>query len=175
MGHPLTVTSPQEIMSEIEQMVPWYSSGSARNRPKPEGRQSFVPALYSDHSTINKNGYPFALFTGSTLFTFGSGSRSTHSARLNKHSPFAAIKMNGLDADKMGITEGDTVKVTSPAGEVTAKATIWSEITEGTLFMPISFPDRPVNELFETILDPQSKTPAKNMCFVKLERIAADE
>jgi len=37
--------------------------------------------------------------------------------------------------------------------------------------MPISFPESPVNELFDIKLDPRSKAPFLKSCAVRLERI----
>jgi anaerobic selenocysteine-containing dehydrogenase len=44
-------------------------------------------------------------------------------------------------------------------------------LPEGMVFMPVSFPLTPVNELFGIALDPRSKTPAFKTCAVKVERI----
>jgi predicted molibdopterin-dependent oxidoreductase YjgC len=38
------------------------------------------------------------------------------------------------------------------------------------LFMPFSFPEAPVNGLFDIILDPETKSPALKACKVKVEK-----
>ncbi|TET75255.1 MAG: formate dehydrogenase subunit alpha, partial [Dehalococcoidia bacterium] len=75
------------------------------------------------------------------------------------------------DARHVGISQGDEVKVISPVVEVTAVAKFTDTLPEGMIFMPISFPSTPVNQLFGTTLDPQAKTPALKACAVKLERV----
>jgi len=76
-----------------------------------------------------------------------------------------------VDAQRLGITQDDEVKVISPVGEVTAKARLTNTLPEGILFMPISFPTSPVGELFSIVLDSRAKTPSLKACAVKLERI----
>jgi predicted molibdopterin-dependent oxidoreductase YjgC len=63
------------------------------------------------------------------------------------------------------------VKVSSPAGEVTAKVKITSALRGGMLFMPISFPEAPVNELFDIVLDSETKAPSLKACSVKIDKI----
>jgi predicted molibdopterin-dependent oxidoreductase YjgC len=40
------------------------------------------------------------------------------------------------------------------------------------VFMPLSFPDTPVNSLFDIVLDPATKAPSVKACSVKIERIS---
>jgi predicted molibdopterin-dependent oxidoreductase YjgC len=75
------------------------------------------------------------------------------------------------DAIKLAITDGEMVKVTSPVGEVTAKVKITDTLCEGMLFMPISFPEAPVNELFDIVLNPETKAPSLKACSVKINKI----
>ena len=62
----------------------------------------------------------------------------------------------------------------SPAGEVTTTVRITETLPSGMLFMPISFPESPVNELFGIVLDPRAKTPSLKACAVRLERISTN-
>ncbi|MCK4963832.1 MAG: formate dehydrogenase subunit alpha, partial [Dehalococcoidia bacterium] len=90
---------------------------------------------------------------------------------LSEFSPEAFVELGEYDAKQVGISQGDQVKVISPAGEVTAVAKLTNTLPEGVVFMPICFPSTPVNQLFDIALDPQAKTPAIKACAVKLERI----
>ncbi len=65
------------------------------------------------------------------------------------------------------------VKVSSPVGEVTAKVKITDSLRQGMLFMPISFPEAPVNELFDIVLDSETKAPSLKACSVKIDKIPA--
>jgi predicted molibdopterin-dependent oxidoreductase YjgC len=105
------------------------------------------------------------------LYHFGTGTRSSKAWRLKKYYPQAFMEINISDARRLNISNNDKVKVVSPTGEVTTTARITDTLPEGTLFIPISFPETPVNKLFGIILDPQSKTPSIKSCSVRIERI----
>jgi anaerobic selenocysteine-containing dehydrogenase len=81
------------------------------------------------------------------------------------------VEIGESDAEQLGINHGDEVKLTSPVGLVSAMARITHTLPEGMLFMPVSFPKSPVNELFSIALDPRAKTPSLKACAVRLERI----
>ncbi len=75
------------------------------------------------------------------------------------------------DAKKLAITEGEKVKVISPIGEVITIARITDTLHQGTLFMPVSYPETPVNELFDISLNTETKAPSLKSCNVKIERL----
>ena len=75
------------------------------------------------------------------------------------------------DAKRLAITEGEKVRVISPIGEVTTIAKITDALREGTLFMPVSYPETPVNELFDIVLNPETKAPSLKACNVKIEKL----
>ena len=81
------------------------------------------------------------------------------------------MEIGKSDAARLSICDDDKVKVVSPTGEVTTMVKITDTLPEGMLFMPISFPEAPVNKLFDITLDPQSKTPSLKSCSVRIERI----
>ena len=81
------------------------------------------------------------------------------------------MEVGVADAGVLGIVDGDLVKVISPAGEITTAARVVTTLPRGMLFMPVSFPESPVNELFDIILDIRTGSPTLKACAVKLERI----
>jgi predicted molibdopterin-dependent oxidoreductase YjgC len=119
----------------------------------------------------SRNGYPLTLFAGTTLYQFGTGSRSLRSSRLRKFLPEAFVEISKTDARRLKVKDGDKVKVESPNGELTAVAKIADTLNKGMVFMPTSFPESQVNGLFAIVLDPRTKTPALKTCQVRLERI----
>ena len=118
-----------------------------------------------------KKDYPLTLLTGIIPYQFGSGTRSSRAWRLKKFLPRSFMEIGESDAKKLGISHGDKVKVISSTGEVTTTVRITNTLLEGMLFMPISFPETPVNELFGIALDPEAKTPSLKTQNVRIERI----
>ena len=197
MGSPMPYSSHQEVMEEIEDMVPFYrhvayadtdsmgldwgdvesNSHGTRRLHKglfPSGFGRFSPVEYSPPAGVATDGYPFTLMAGSCRYHFGTGSRSSRSARLSRFSPEAYIEVSDADAADLGIGDGDTVNVISAQGELLTAVKVSNTLSRGLLFMPISFPGSPVYELFNTVLDPQARAPALKSCAVRLERTAGN-
>jgi formate dehydrogenase alpha subunit len=194
MGQPMPYTSPQEVRNEIEELVPFYQppastdlekedvdwaeleSDSVRTRrlykgPFPSGFGRLSPTDYSPPTDVSADGYPLTLLSGSILHHFGSGTRSLRAPRLKAFSPHSWLEISREDAKNLGLGDGDPVRVVSPSGELTTTARLTDSLPAGLLFMPISFPESPVNELFDVKLDPRSKGPFLKSCAVRLERI----
>ncbi|MBU2009323.1 MAG: formate dehydrogenase subunit alpha [Chloroflexi bacterium] len=197
MGCPMRYSSLQEVMDEIEELVPLYqgigyadseTKGQYQEEPDsaypvprrlykgqfPSGFGRFSPVQYTPREEMSKDGYPLTLLAGTILYQFGSGSRSSRSSRLKRFLPEAYVEISKADARRLGITPGDGVKIVSPVGQITAKARVTDTLPEGMLFMPAGFPASPTSELFGLALDPRSKTPSLKACAVRLERIGSD-
>jgi formate dehydrogenase alpha subunit len=193
MGHQIKYPSLQKFVDEVEDLVPLYQDiGYAGSEKKstdrvefesslstkrrlykgqfPCGFGRFSPAEKTQLGETTKDGYPLTLLTGTILFHFGDGSRSSRSPRLSKFSPHAYVEICKVDAEHLGIEDGTEARIISPIGEVTAAARITDTLPAGTLFMPSSFPNTPVNQLFDIALDPRSKAPSLKACKVRLER-----
>ncbi|MBN2515235.1 MAG: formate dehydrogenase subunit alpha, partial [Deltaproteobacteria bacterium] len=79
------------------------------------------------------------------------------------------VEINPRDAEKLGIEEGNTVRVTSRRGSVQAKASVTERPAEGTVFMTFHFNEAAVNLLTNPALDPIGKIPEYKVCAVKVE------
>ena len=178
MGSPLPFSSPQQIMDEVERLVPLYRGYTKVEKlPQagPEGPLHFSPAAYTPPPDGAREGYPFVLLTGTTLHHQGTGSRSLRARRLVKFSPQAFLEIGAPDAIKVAVTNGDRARIVSPTGEVSATVRITDTLPEGMLFMPVSFPEAPVNGLFDIALDTEAKIPALKSCYVKVAKVGPDE
>ena len=138
--------------------------------PFPTGFERFWPVEYTSLTNVSNKKYPFTLISGSILFQFGSGTRSLRASRLKKFSPHGWVEVSVTDAERLGLADGDEVEVASPVGNITTTVRISDTLSPGMLFMPISFPDSPSNQLFDVTLDPKAKAPSTKACAVRLER-----
>jgi len=188
MESPLPFSSLQQVTGEIEELVPLYKGYTDLERlyqAEPDTRETkrtyggqllkgvarFSPVEYTPQAGETKESHPFTLLTGTILYHFGTGNRSLRAWRLKKFSPQSFVEIGKSDAKKLGLSDGDRVKIISPIGEVTTMVKITDTLPEGTLFMPISFPETPVNGLFGFTLDPEAKTPSLKACRVRIERV----
>ena len=194
MGHPIGYSTTREITDEIEELIPFYQhsndsdieieeqfsdgiSDSPLSKKRlykgafPSGFERFSPVNSVSPEKPGNGEYPFSLIAGSVLGHFGSGTRSNRASRLHKFLPNAWVEVSQDDAKTLGLLEGDRVKVISAAGEVTTTIKIGNALSSGMVFMPISFPDTPVNSLFGFVLSSRAKSPAMKSCRVKLEKV----
>jgi predicted molibdopterin-dependent oxidoreductase YjgC len=138
-----------------------------------KGFPRFYPIEYNPWREDINPDYPFTLLTGTTLYHFGTGGRSSRAWRLKKFFPQSFVEIGEADAQKLGISHGDKVSITSPVSKLTTTARITDGLPEATLFMPISFPEAPVNGLFDIVLDQETKAPSLKACSVRIERVGS--
>jgi formate dehydrogenase alpha subunit len=192
MGAPMPLSSLKQVMEEIEGLVPLYEGYTDSERlyqAEPEtweprrtymkqflsGFARFSPVEYIPLSEGAKEDYPFTLLTGTILYHFGTGARSSRASRSKKFLPRAFVEIGESDAKKLGISHSDKVKLISPVAELTTAVRITDTLPEGIVFMPVSFPESPVNRLFGIVLDPAAKTPSLKACNVRIEGIGLHE
>jgi len=193
LGQPMPYASPEQVMEEIEELVPLYQTLAYNDLERddldlgdlrsdrlgarrlyqglfPSGFGRFSPVEYIPPEATDGKEYPLTLLTGSILHQFGSGTRSSRASRLKKFSPQAWVDINESDAKKLGFADGEKVRVVSRTGETNAVIRISEELSPGMLFMPISFPESPVNRLFGDTPDEKTGTSSLKTCAVRLER-----
>jgi predicted molibdopterin-dependent oxidoreductase YjgC len=193
MGAPMPYASQQDVMEEIEEIVPFYSRVRLGEREQgetgfgemesdnpgtrrlhkglfPSGFGRFSPVTYQPPPESSGE-YPFSLIVGSVRYGFGSGGRSLRSARLSKYNSDPCLGICSADARKLGIKDGDTVKVISLHGELNLPALIDQTLSPGLLFTSISSPEVNVNRLFSNALNIQTGAPAVKSCAVRLEKV----
>jgi len=192
MGCPMPFTSLQQVMDEIEEMVPFYEDYSDLEKlyqAEPgvwelrrtygeqflKGFARFSPVEYIPQPDGAGEGYPLTLLTGAILGNFGTGTRSSRSWRLSKYSSQAFVEIGASDARKLRINHGDKVRVISPVSELTTTARTTDTLPEGMIFLPTSFPGSPATRLFSISLDPETKAPSLKACQVRLERAELNE
>ena len=128
--------------------------------------------------------FPLTLTTGRSLYHFHTRTKTGRAPELQAAAPDAWVELSGEDAERLGIAEGDMVRVTSPRGAVEAPARIRA-LRSGVVFIPFHYgywdvadnacPNgrpRAANELTMTIWDPVSKQPQLKVAAVKVEKLA---
>ncbi len=192
IGSPLPFSSLRQVMDEIEELIPLYEGYTDSGRlyqAEPDTRETrrtymeqflrgfarFSPVEYIPWAEEAKEDYPFTLLTGTILYHFGTGARSSRASRSKKFLPQAFVEIGESDAKKLGISHSDKVKLISPVAELITAVRITDTLPEGIVFMSVSFPESPVNRLFGIVLDPEAKTPSLKACNVRIEGIGLHE
>lgn len=127
--------------------------------------------------------FPFLYTTGRTVYHWHTRTKTRHARQLQAAAPDAWVELAPDDAKRLGITEGDLVRVESRRGRIEAKARL-AKIREGVVFAPFHYgywdqdaaePDgrpRAANELTLTDWDPVSHQPILKVAAVRIEKLA---
>jgi formate dehydrogenase major subunit/formate dehydrogenase alpha subunit len=192
MGYSMTYASAEDIMAEINQLTPSYA-GITYDRIHDEGIQwpcpntehpgtkylhkdqfsrglgLFHAVEYIPPAELPDEEFPYILSTGRVLYHYHTGTMSRKTKGLVERFPESLVEVNPQDAKKLGIEEGNSVRVTSRRGSVQAKATVTERAPVGTVFMNFHFNEVAVNLLTNPALDPIGKIPEYKVCAVKVE------
>jgi formate dehydrogenase alpha subunit len=134
-------------------------------------KASFAPAQHVPPAEQPDADYPLILTTGRRLYHYHTGMRTHHSAGLDEVVPEELVEISPVDAEKLGIADGDLVEVTSRRGRVTARAAVTERSPAGTIFMSFHFAESPTNTLTHAAVDPKSGIPEFKACAVRVEKV----
>jgi assimilatory nitrate reductase catalytic subunit len=114
--------------------------------------------------------YPVYLTTGRVLAHYQSGAQTRRVESLVAASPEPFVELHPDLADRLGITEGMDVLVTSRRGTAVMRARLTDSIRQDTVFIPFHWAGAGrANSLTNPALDPMSKMPEFKVCAVRLE------
>ena len=134
------------------------------------GKGQFIPLEYKPPMELPDKHYPLVLTTGRSLYHFHTGTMTRKVAGLNVLKKEGEVEINPADAAKLGIADGDKVKVASRRGEVVSKANVTEVSPAGVVFMTFHFAESPANRLTNPALDPVAKIPEYKVCAVRVEK-----
>ena len=137
----------------------------------PDGLGTFFGIEYRPPAEVADAEYPFTLMTGRLIFHYHTRTQTDRAKVLHYEVPENFVQINTEDAKRLGINEGDHIKVRSRRGETTPLARVTDEVAPGVLYMAMHFPNG-ANNLTNTALDPMSKMPELKHCAVAVEKIA---
>ncbi|MBQ7588576.1 MAG: formate dehydrogenase subunit alpha [Lachnospiraceae bacterium] len=195
MGYPQPYLTSAQIMDEIASVTPSFAgisherldSGESLQWPCRGKDQPGTPIMHVGHPARGKallysveykpsqelpdDEYPFVLMTGRILYHYNAAAMTARAPGLMTISGEGFIEVNYHDAERLGIENGETVRVSSRRGGITAKAHVGRKVSEGETWMPFHFPDSPVNMLTNAALDEFARIPEYKVCAVNIEKI----
>jgi len=185
--------APSEIMDEIASLTPSYAGISfarIENKglqwPVPTQDHPGTPILHTDKFTRGKGlfsavehqepaespdaAFPFTLTTGRILQHYHTGSMTHRVAGLETLAPEERVEVNPDDAARLGLGDGDWVRVSSRRGAVESRAWVTERVGHGLVFMTFHYASALGNVLTNTAVDPVAKIPELKVCAVKVEK-----
>ncbi len=195
MGYPMSYNSAAEVMQEIASLTPSYAGISYERLeqggiqwpcPNPEhpgtpvlhvgkfsrGMGKFSPVEYVAPAEMPDEQYPLVLSTGRRRVHYHTGTMTMRTGALEVHYGTEYLEINSADAVKLGIADGDKVRVTSRRGSVELGASITDVVPEGLVFTSFHFPEVAINKLTNPARDSIAKIPEFKVCAVKVEKTA---
>jgi ferredoxin-nitrate reductase len=144
---------------------------------QPNGRAFLHAVPYQEPPEAPGEGHPMLLTTGRTVYHFHTRTKTGRAPALDAAAPDAWVELHATDAERLGIEEGELVRVESPRGTLEAPARI-AGIRPGTIFVPFHYgawgndreTPRAANELTVTAWDPVSKQPLFKVAAARLAK-----
>lgn len=188
--------STKEIMDEINSVTPSYQ-GIKYNRIEHEGLQwpcptddhsgtkflhsekfaradgkgKLFPLTYKASIELPDSEYPLLLTTDRSLYHYHSATMTRRVEGLEILDGEEFLRINPLDAEKMGIKDEEYLTVKSRRGTVKVKAKITHICPEGVASLTFHFHETRTNELTNCAVDPVAKIPETKVCAIKVEKM----
>lgn len=193
MGDETRYSHPARIMAEIVSLTPSYGGVSYKRLEKESlqwpvpnenhpgtkylhkaaiarGRGLFMPAEHVASAEITNDEYPLILTTGRILYHYHTMTMTGREEGLNKLAPHSYVEINETTANKLGIEDGDMVKLYSRRGEVQTTALVTDIIDDGVVFMPFHYSEGKANILTNSAIDEIAKIPELKVAAVRIEK-----
>jgi len=127
-----------------------------------------IPVEHQPPFEVTDNEYPLLLTTGRVVMHYNTGSMTRRSSSLLKRSPELFVEVNQADAEKLGISADEEVKISTRRGDTIAKTTITNRVPPGVVFMPFHFSG--TNALVVEALDEKAKVPEFKVAACKIAK-----
>ncbi|MGB2240097.1 MAG: molybdopterin oxidoreductase family protein, partial [Pseudomonadales bacterium] len=196
LGYPMTYQHPSEIMAEIAELTPtfrgvsyarldqqgslqWPCNDEAPNGTPlmhvetfTRGKGQFTPTEFVPTPEKVNRRYPFLLTTGRILTQYNVGAQTRRTANIDWHTQ-DLLEIHPYDAEHYGIETGDSVLVTSRAGETTLTATLTQRVAPGVLYTTFHHPESGANVVTTDNSDWATNCPEYKVTAVGVTKVVA--
>ena len=120
-------------------------------------------------------GYPFWLCTGRVIEHWHTGTMTMRVPQLRRAMPHAYVELNAADAQRLGVGNGDKVRLETRRGKLELRAWVGGRGAPppGSLFVPFFDENLLINQLTLDKYDFFSKQPDYKKCAARLTRVGA--
>ncbi len=140
----------------------------------PDGKARFHPIEYRPPAEDVDADYPIFLTSGRVVSQYLSGTQTRRIGPLVDQYPSPQVEMHPQLAEKLGVRNGELVRVESRRGALTLPALVVKTIRPDTIFIPYHWPgEQSANRVTNRALDPISKIPEFKVCAVRVTKATA--
>jgi assimilatory nitrate reductase catalytic subunit len=154
--------------------------------PTPDGRARFIVSTVDSQAGDDSAAeapdaeYPYHLTTGRLLVHYQSGAQTRRVPELAAAQPEAFVELHPEAAVRLGVDDGQPVRVSTRRGSIVAPVRLSSAIRPDTVFVPFHFAGAVAgvglaNTLTNPALDPVSRMPAFKSCAARVEPVPLAE
>ena len=137
--------------------------------PTADGRARMVAVDHVGPADDLRVDAPLHLITGRVLQHYQSGAQTRRVAALNDVEPAAYAEVHPLLAGRIGVGEGEPVRLTTARGSVSVPARLTDRVRPDTVFMPFHWAGTgSVNRVTNDATDPVSGMPEFKVCAVQV-------
>jgi predicted molibdopterin-dependent oxidoreductase YjgC len=166
--------SANDIQAEIMKLLPgYYNLGQPRKLVPTAAKylaNGYAVAVAGRYKSVSADGQrPFTLLMGQVLYH--SGKLSTAAPGLIKVAPNTGrLRMSPSDMERLGLQEGESVKVTSDRGALQLAVQQDQNVAPHTCFFPEHFNEPPVKDLMTVQIDTTTGVPSFKRTRVTIEK-----
>ena len=194
MGYPCAYESAKEIMKEISAVTPSFGGINYERLEKESlqwpcrsltdpgtpimhvgsfarGKGLFKAIPYKQAQELPDEEYPYLMSTGRMLYHYNTRAMTGRTEGINQIANHSYIEINAVDAQALGIQEGDKVEVHSPRGKIETYAAVGNRVFPQEVFMTFHFPDGNVNEITNAVFDDIATIPEYKVCAVAIKPV----
>ncbi|HKY73245.1 MAG TPA: NADH-quinone oxidoreductase subunit NuoG [Nitrospira sp.] len=166
---PSNYNESKDVLKEIRSVIPGYGLlGPAPMPPKVDAAtvERYLTGGYREDLGSRYTLAPLRPQAGEakwlmrlTQSLFHSGKLSTRAKGLLQIEEQAVLRMNRGEAERLGLADGDRVRVSNARGELTTTVKLVERVPVGTAWFPDHFAQH-ASALFDCAIDPVTKAPA---------------
>lgn len=134
------------------------------------GLGQFNPVDWTPPAEEPDDEYPFVLSTGRRLFHYHTRTQTSRSG-MDFFLPEETADISPADAQSLGISNGELIRVWSRRGEVRVRAKVTEQVSPGMVWMAFHFREGCANWLTNPVFDPETLTAEYKACAVNISKI----
>lgn len=145
--------------------TPYLHAGGRFTR----GKGRFVPTEWVPPAEQPDAEYPLILSTGRRLWHYETGTQTRRAAGFEAVCGEETIDVNPVDAERVGVADGEMVRVSSRRGTIEVRARVTDHSPVGVCWMALHFREASANVLTTEAGDPVTETPELKHCAIRVE------
>ncbi|MBW1849884.1 MAG: molybdopterin-dependent oxidoreductase [Deltaproteobacteria bacterium] len=184
MGCPERYGSITKIRAEIAKHIPdysaleqggnigWIRGSSEKALFQPNGRGEPIPfsPVVLVENMHHAEDYPFMAILGSKRYHLGSGTRTSHSRRIQDFGLKGEVEMSPEDGAELNLKNGDTVRLQSRYGSMIREITLERGLRPGLVFVPTGFKGNDAFKLIALTASEDKHSAGFKLCQVRIEK-----